>query len=197
MSLLGLFSRLLLVVSCLLLLVVLSAGCGTGSTSSPTSTSTAISGSGGGTGGGTGGGAGGGANRTPTASPTTAPSVSQDVLFTLILPDGKTKGLTRKDMTSLPMSTVIIEGIPQEGPLLQDVLRFAGATDFNQVTISGVWDNKPGNARGAPGSITLTKDQITRETLLDFANNRPTMKFASPAIPKPDWVQDIRTIKVE
>lgn len=98
------------------------------------------------------------------------------------------------------MASIVMEGIPQEGPLLSEVLKHAGATNFKQITITGVQENKTENKqenKSKASGLTLTKDQITGETILDFANNRPTMKLASTAIPKSDWVQDITTIKVE
>jgi hypothetical protein len=68
-----------------------------------------------------------------------------DALLQVIAPNG-TKGFSLSDLQKLPVTTITVDGKPQDGPALLEVLKAAGATDFKEVAISGT------------GSVTLSKD---------------------------------------
>ncbi len=104
----------------------------------------------------------------------------------VVAPDGSTRSLSLKEMDALPKGRIEVEGKWEEGPTLPDVLASAGVKEFKQVTILG--------AEGA--KLTLTKEQVNREVVLDFTNHG-TVKFSSPAVPKKDWIKDISTLRVE
>ncbi len=122
---------------------------------------------------------------TPNAVPATpsAATPNGDALLQVIAPAGTT-GFSLSDLQKLPATTITNDGKPQDGPAVLDVLKAANVTDFKEVTISG------------SGSITLPKDQVTREVILDFTN-RGTVKFAATNVPKDSWPKDIVKIEVK
>lgn len=101
-------------------------------------------------------------------------------------PDGKSRSLTLKELDALPKGRIQVEGNWEEGPTLPDLLSAAGIKEFRQVTLLGADSAK----------MTLTKDQVNREVVMDFTNHG-TLKFSSPAVPKKDWIKDVSTITVE
>lgn len=119
----------------------------------------------------------------PTAAQPSEPQ--KDYLFQVITPEGRSVGFTADELRQLPLASIKVEGKPEEGPVLLDVLQGAGVEEFKQVTLSG-----------GGSSLTLARQQITPEVILDFAN-RGTVKLAAPHVPKKDWVKDITEIKVE
>jgi hypothetical protein len=122
---------------------------------------------------------------TPGAASTTQVPAASDgnALLQVITPAGTT-GFSLSDLQKLPATTITVDGKPQDGPTLLDVLQAAKVTDFKEVTLSG------------SGSVTLAKDQVTREVILDFTN-RGTVKFAALNVPKENWPKDITTIEVK
>lgn len=129
----------------------------------------------------------------PAASPENTPKTPQalqptpasTVLFQVIKADGSSVGFTWDDLKKLPLANLTVEGKVEEGPRLIDVLKTAGVSDFNEVSLNG---------SSAP--VTLTKAQVDDNTILDF-NNHGTVKLASTYIPKPDWTKDVSEIKVK
>lgn len=119
---------------------------------------------------------GGGAN---TGDASDAPA-----LLTVTLPNGSTFGFSLDDLKALPAHTITVNGSDESGPLLGDVLAAAGVTEYTSVSLQG------------SGEITLTKEQVTAETLLDFTN-RGTVKFASTGVEKNQWPKDITQILVK
>ncbi len=117
-------------------------------------------------------------------APVTLPTRPADALFQLVKPGGAVANFTLADLKKLPLATIMQGGKPQEGPTLLDVLKAAGVTDFQRVTLTGA------------GTMIFAKDQVTSQVILDFAN-RGTMKLASPDLPLPSPVQDITLITVE
>lgn len=116
------------------------------------------------------------ASPTPGATETATTTPSQgEAVFQIVTPDGQTKGLSLSDLKKLPQATITVEGKSENGPALLEVLRSAGVTEFRQVTLTG---------QGG-GRITLSKNQVTPDVVLDFTE-RGTMKLASPAVPKKD-----------
>ena len=121
----------------------------------------------------------------PKTPPNLQPTPVSDALFQVIKPDGSTVGFTWDDLKKLPLAQLTIEGKVEEGTKILDVLQAAGVTDFNQI-----------NLTGSNGSMTIDREQVTDEVILDFTN-RGTVKLAAVDIPKAEWIKDIFEIKVE
>ncbi len=124
------------------------------------------------------------AANTPAAQPTAAGGQAGAPLFSVVGPDGKSTPFARAALEGLPQSTVEVEGKSESGPALLEVLKAAGITDFQQVTLTG------------DVVLALAKDQITSDVLLDFTN-RGTVKLAATSIAKNKWVKDITKIEVK
>ncbi len=120
--------------------------------------------------------------KTPQALQPTAVSTA---LFQVIKPDGSKVHVTIKDLKTLPLKHITVEGKVEEGPGLLDVLKFAGVTDFKEVALTG-----------SASPATLTREQVDDNTLLDFTNHG-TVKLATTYIPKPDWTKDVAEITVK
>jgi hypothetical protein len=120
--------------------------------------------------------------KTPQALQPTAVS---GVLFQVILPDGTSVGITLDHLKSLPLAQLTVDGKTEEGPKLMDILTLAGVTDFSEVSLTG---------SSAP--VTLTREQVDDNTILDF-NNHGTLKLSTTYVPKADWTKDISTITVK
>ena len=123
-----------------------------------------------------------GACASPAAAPTPTPSVA---IFQLIKPDGATVDFTLDALKQLPLTSIIYESSPEEGPALLDVLAAAGITDFAEVTLTGT-----------DGSLTLKQADVTPEVVLDFTN-RGGVKVAAPTLPRDQRVRDIFKIEVK
>ena len=126
---------------------------------------------------------------TETAAPakaaaTTSNAASEPGIFDVVKADGTTQPFSLEQLKALPVKTIMADGKPQEGPAILDVLAAVGVSDFQKVTIAGA------------GSVTLSKDEVTAEVILDF-NNHGTVKLASPALPIPSPVKEVKTITVE
>jgi hypothetical protein len=118
------------------------------------------------------------------AETATLPPKPDEALFQLVKADRTVVNFTVADLKKLPFASIMVGAKPQEGPALLEVLNAAGVSDFRQVTVSG------------QGSVTLTKEQVTPQVVLDFAN-RGTVKIASPELPIPSPAKDITLIVVE
>ncbi len=124
----------------------------------------------------------GNAPKTPLAL---QPSPVSTALFQVIKADGSSIGFSWDDLKKLPLANFSVEGKVEEGPKLSDVLKAAGVTDFSEVSLNG-----------SSSPVTLTKEQVDDNTLLDF-NNHGTVKLASTYIPKAEWTKDVSEIKVK
>ncbi len=122
------------------------------------------------------------APKTPTQL---QPTPVADALFQVVKPDGSAVGFSWDMLKQMPLAQVTVEGKVEEGVKLLDVLAEAGVTDFEKVTLTG--NN---------GSMTLTRDQVNDEAILDFTNHG-TVKQSATNVPKADWIKDITEIKVE
>ncbi len=131
-------------------------------------------------------GCGASAGAAGSASPGPATGQGKDVALQVVRPDGTARGVSLKELDSLGKGRILVDGKWEEGPTLPEVLRFAGVTEFQRVTVIG----------SEVPPVTLTRDQVTSEVVLDFTNHG-TVKFSSPSVPKKDWVKDVTTIKVE
>ena len=106
-------------------------------------------------------------------------------LFQIIKPDGTKFDVTLDAVKQLPLAQITVEGKVQEGPKLLDVLALAGITDFTEITLTG-----------SSSPVTLTREQVDDNTILDF-NNHGTMKLATTYVPMPNWTKDIMEITVK
>src|SRR6266498_26375 len=91
--------------------------------------------------------------KTPQALQPTAVSTA---LFQVVKPDGSKVGVTVADLKTLPLKQVTVEEKVEEGPGLLDVLNFAGVTDFKEVSLTG-----------SSNPVTLTRQQVNDNTILD------------------------------
>lgn len=112
-------------------------------------------------------------------------SLVSEALFQVIKPDGTTQDFKWDNLKKLPLARITVEGKTEEGPKLLDVLHAAGITDFEEVTLTG-----------STSPVTLTRDQVDDNTILDFTN-RGTVKLATAYLPKADWTKDISKIVVK
>lgn len=123
---------------------------------------------------------------TPTSlsGDTTLPALPSGALFRVVKPDGSAVTFTVDDIKALPLAQYMTEGKVEEGPKLLDVLAKAGVGEFSEIVISG-----------PKSSQTLAKTQVDDQTVLDLTN-RGTVKLATPALAKADWVKDVDLIVV-
>jgi hypothetical protein len=120
--------------------------------------------------------------KTPQALQPTAVSTA---LFQIVKPDGTSFGVTLDALKTLPLAQVTAEGKVEEGPYLSDILALAGVTEFKEVTLTG-----------SSNPVTLTFEQVDKNTILDF-NNHGTLKLSSTYIPKAEWTKDVSEITVK
>jgi hypothetical protein len=113
------------------------------------------------------------------------PTPVAEALFVVVKADGSSRGFTWDALKALPLANIQVKGKVEEGPKLMDILAAAGVTDFTAVTLTG-----------SNGSITLPREQVDDQTILDFTN-RGTVKLASTYVPKDDWIKDITRIEVK
>jgi len=114
------------------------------------------------------------------------PTAVSTALFQIVRVDGTTFGVTLDTLKVLPLAQVQADdGKIEEGPYLSDVLALAGVTEFREVTLTG-----------SSNPITLTFDQVDKNTILDF-NNHGTMKLSSTYVPKANWTKDVSEIVVK
>jgi hypothetical protein len=120
--------------------------------------------------------------KTPQALQPTAVS---SALFQVIRVDGTKVGVTLKDLKTLPLKQVTVDGKVEEGPGLLDVLHFAGVSEFKEVALTG-----------SSNPATLTHGQVDDNTILDLTNHG-TVKLSTTYIPKPNWTKDVAEIIVK
>lgn len=120
--------------------------------------------------------------KTPQALQPTAVSTA---LFQVIKPDGTKVDVTVDDLKTLPLMQVMAEGKVEEGPGLLDVLTFVGVTEFTEVSLTGT-----------SNPVTLTREQVDDNTILDFTNHG-TVKLASTYVTKANWTKDVAEITVK
>ncbi len=117
--------------------------------------------------------------KTPQALQPTAVSMA---LFQVVRPDGSKVGVTIDDLKALPLKQVTAEGKVEEGPGLLDVLTFAGVIEFTEVALTG-----------SSSPVTLSREQVDDNTILDFTNHG-TVKLATTYVPKDNWTKDVAEI---
>lgn len=96
------------------------------------------------------------------------------------------KSYSINDIKKMPITNFEIEGKTEEGPSVSYMLNENNIKDYSKITFIGMWKD----------SITMTKEQIEKGTLLDITNH-DTVKLSAKDIKKDKWIKDISTIKVE
>lgn len=125
------------------------------------------------------------ATQAPASEATQAPAPAGDAVFQVVKADGASVPFTLDDLKALPLTSIVSDGNPQEGPAVLAVLEKAGVTDFSEITITGV-----------DGSKTFTHDEVTPELIFDF-NNRGSVKLVAPDLAKDARIRDITKIEVK
>lgn len=105
--------------------------------------------------------------------------------FNVIKSDGSTFAYTTKEQKKAVNVKFKIGDKVIRGPTLLEVLRIAGVTQFNQVTITGT-----------NGSFTLAHADIDDKVVLSFTSTN-TFKLAGAKIPEAQWIRDISEIRVQ
>ena len=107
---------------------------------------------------------------------------------TVVRPDGRERAFDIGQLKALGMRKVMIDGKTEEGPTLLSVLEASAVTEFDSVTVlgQGVRDD---------GRITLKRDEVDRDVVLDFAL-RGTVKLVGPKIAWDDRVRDVMRVEV-
>jgi len=94
-----------------------------------------------------------------------------------------------EDLERLDEATIIVDGEEQRGPTILSVLDEAGVDHFERIRITGMGIRDDGD-------LTLERDDVTGEFLLDFSR-RGTVKIVSPGMAWEDRVRDVTEIVVE
>jgi hypothetical protein len=123
---------------------------------------------------------------TPKTPQALQPTAVSTALFQIVKADGTRFDVTLDALKGLPLAQVQADdGKIEEGPYLRDVLALAGVTEFTEVTLTG-----------SSNPVTLTFEQVDKNTILDF-NNHGTMKLSSTYVPKAKWTKDVAEITVK
>lgn len=99
--------------------------------------------------------------------------------------NGQVHDFYLEDLKKLPVHNVTIAGVGQDGPYLNEVLAAAGIKQYETVKLVS-----------KSGDITLPKNQVDQQTILDFTNHG-TVKLATTHVEKNKWVKDIAEIEVK
>lgn len=96
------------------------------------------------------------------------------------------KSYTIEDIKKMPTISLQVDGKEEVGPSVASILKDAGVETFSKVTFKGAFNTQ----------ATLTKEQMGEDTMVDLTNHN-TVKLATKAISKNDWIKDIIEIAVE
>jgi hypothetical protein len=99
--------------------------------------------------------------------------------------------LTLARLQSLPQVALASGDKSESGPTLLAALELDGIKTFNSVIVTGMV-----RGRIAAAELTLQRQEVTSDVLLDFSN-RGTCKLAGTSIPQDRWVIDVSEIRVE
>lgn len=125
------------------------------------------------------------AGQQPTQQPITSssyPAQGTDANLRIIKGDGTViKSISLSDLNTFSKVNVG----DKSGAKLTDLLDWAGVlSTYSKVTIVS-----------ASGSVQLTKDKVTDQTILIVENN--SVSFASQSVPTDQWLNGVTDIKVE
>lgn len=129
-----------------------------------------------------------GSSHTPTAIATT-----EETGYRIkVMQNGKQIALlSLTQLQTLPAVTFSAYQRTETGPTLLSVLKLAGIDSFSKITISGML-----RGRVATGELTLARNEVTDEVILDFSN-QGTAKLAGSEIPFDNWIIDVSEMGVE
>lgn len=96
------------------------------------------------------------------------------------------KSYSLEDIKKISSTNVEVDGKTEEGPSISYIMNENNIKDYSKITFIGMWKD----------SLTMTKEQIEKGTLLDITNHG-TVKLAAKAVKKDEWIKDISTIKIE
>jgi hypothetical protein len=99
--------------------------------------------------------------------------------------------LSLAQLQTLPKISLNAFNKSEEGPTLLSALELAGVKDFTALTVIGML-----RGRIASGELTLMRNEITNEVILDFSNHG-TAKLAGPNIPEDNWIIDVSEMRIE
>lgn len=106
-------------------------------------------------------------------------------ILIVIKADGSSVTFTEAELKKIPRDKFAQGKKFFEGPIVLEVLKAAGVTDFKQLTVTTP------NA-----TFNFTKSQITPRVILDFMNNG-TLRLSAAYMPKSQWVTGVTTLKVQ
>ena len=105
--------------------------------------------------------------------------------------DTQIASLSLDQLLNLPQVNVSAAGRTEEGPTLLSALDLAGVTNFSQLTATGMTQG-----RIAEAELTLTRDEIDDEVILDITNSG-TAKLCGPNISFDSWIRDVNKLVVQ
>jgi hypothetical protein len=101
------------------------------------------------------------------------------------LANGSSVTLSAADLQALPAAQVSLNGSTLSGPKLLDVLQKAGVSDFQNVTL-----------KSSASSVTLTKDQVSADTILAVSTDG-SLSLAAPGLAQDQQVSGITAVQVQ
>ena len=110
----------------------------------------------------------------------------ENYLVKVVYDGTETTSYSIEDIKKMPTTKFELDGSTEEGPSILNMLKENNIKDYSKITFIGMMKD----------SVTLTKEQVEKDTLLDITNH-DTVKLATKAIDKNKWTKDIATIKVE
>jgi hypothetical protein len=126
-----------------------------------------------------------------TSSPAST-STEQAGYHINVLQNGRQTGsLSLAQLKTLPTVTFNAYQRTETGPTLLSALKLAGIDSFARITVSGML-----RGRVATGELSLNRNDITDEVILDFSNEGKA-KLAGSKIPFDNWIIDVSEVRVE
>lgn len=95
------------------------------------------------------------------------------------------KAYTIDDIKKMPVISFDLDGSTESGPSIDYILNENNIKDYSKIIFTGMLKD----------TNTLTKEQISKGTLLDITNH-DTVKLAAKAVDKNTWAKDIATIEI-
>ncbi|MFA6941244.1 MAG: hypothetical protein WCQ54_09740 [Clostridiaceae bacterium] len=103
-----------------------------------------------------------------------------------IVYDGKqVKSYTIDQIKKMPVISFELNGSKEEGPDVSYILKQNNITDYSKIKFIGMTKD----------SITLTKEEASKDTLVDITNH-DTIKLATKSVKKDKWIKDISSIEI-
>jgi hypothetical protein len=131
-------------------------------------------------------------DQSSTIIPGTTPQIETGTGYTIQVFRGEEKAgeLTLTELSKLDKVQFNADGKDEEGPTLMSALALVSISSFNEITFYGY-----SRGRLATAELTLKRDQINDQVILDFSN-QGTCKLAGVDIPSNDWIIDMNKMVV-